>query len=150
MAQNIRVARWPEGSRAEVRRYALASGSTFEAGALVVLDASEEIAECGADPASIMGIANANAADVVEAGFIEVTVATANTVFAATGWDGTAQDTPAKTDLNQSYGVVKDGAASRGWEVDTSDAVNTKVKVVDYDTDRKEFLFKFTSGALQG
>jgi hypothetical protein len=149
MARNFRVAQWPEGSRVEIRRYPLKAASTFEAGALVYLDTNEVIDECGADPALILGIAEEAAADVVESGYILVAIASPTAVFAATGWDGSAQDVPEQAQLMTSFGVVKNGAASRGWEVDTSDTVQTRVRVIDYDSTRGEYLVKFLSANRQ-
>lgn len=130
-------ARWPTGSRPNVARYPLAASQTFNAGALVVLDASEDVTECGADPASILGVATVPAEHVIESGYIEVYVADNVTVFAMKGTSN-----PAKANINQSYGVVKDGTSNR-WEVDLTDTTNTRVKVVDIDTTRNLFFVTF-------
>lgn len=128
---------WPartlSGNRAPIMRYDLKSGETFERGDPVVLDANEEILEVsGTDPVEITGFACGNAADVIEAGKIEVWLATGDVVFAMQG-----DDAPTADDVNQSYGIVE---TSGVWLVDGTDTSNTRVYVLDVDIDRELYF----------
>lgn len=111
--------------------YPLAAAQDFERGALVLRNADGNIAECGADPASIAGVALAAVADYAwqDDTFGKVSprvpVATADQEFR-----GTLLGTFAAADVGASYGVV-DSAGT--WVVDKADAVNTRVQIVGVD-----------------
>lgn len=102
-----------------------AAGQTYKQGALVVLDGSKNVTECGADPASIYGVANGPAGKHPEG-------ATQTTISEA--WNGqkfwmqfvTATPTRAAQE-NKAFGVVKD--ADGIWLIDDTDTVNTRVYV---------------------
>lgn len=127
-------ARWPTGLRSTVYRYPLDAAADFKAGAFVVLDAQSELTECGADPASILGISCDPSADVVEAGYCNVYVADDNLILAM---EGTSDPTAAN--VGNDFGIVKtDGV----WYVDITDTTNTRVMVVDIDTVRNLFFCK--------
>lgn len=123
-----------------IRHYTIASGEAWEPGALLVLDASEDLTECGADPASILGWA----LDKVAAGDIAGKLAgfslTAAVYVAEAGRKAWMQgdNDPVKADINQSYGVAVDGDGI--WYVDGTDQSNTRVYVHDIDTDRNMYL----------
>lgn len=114
------------------KSFPLASGSTFKKGAFVVRDGDGNIAECGADPASILGIALADAADyswmadtfgnVVP----QVPVALADQEFR-----GTLEGTYAAADLSDPFGVVLD--ATGYWTIDRSETVATRVQITGVD-----------------
>lgn len=108
------------------------SGSTFKRGALVLLDGSEDVDECGADPAAILGVAAypGDAADFTTK--MLVFKASEGQKFWMSG-----SSNPAKSNINQSYGVAKDGDGI--WYVDLTDGGNTRVYVHDVDTDRNLF-----------
>jgi hypothetical protein len=109
-----------------------AAAQTFKRGALLVIDAGGAAAECGADPASIAGVALADAADyswqndtfgTVDPG---IPVALADQEFR-----GTLEGTFAASDIGAAYGVVLD--ASGYWTVDRSDTSATRVRITGVD-----------------
>ena len=112
----------------------LAAAQTFLIGAFVLRDGSGNIAECGADPASIYGIAEEGAGkEITDATKVIVQQATEQTRW----WmQCTSNPTSANSGIN--YGVVK--GADGIWIVDFTDVVNTRVYVhqVDTDTNRVE------------
>lgn len=111
----------------------LAGAQTFKMGAAVLMDANEDIAECGADPAAIRGFAACPAGTHFPATKILVWKASEGQKFYMAGTSA-----PVKADINQSYGIVKD--ADGIWVVDKTEAVNTRVYVHQIDTDRNLFL----------
>lgn len=120
-------ARTLSGNRVPVMRFTLKAGETFKRGDPVTIDSNEDVLKVsGSDPASILGFAAENAADVVEAGYVLVWVANDDTLFALPG-----DNAPTADDVNQSYGIVVDGDGV--WGVDGTDTSNTRVKVFDYD-----------------
>ena len=133
---------WPaynrSGSRPYVKRFPLASGETFYAGDVVVLDGSGDVAEVsGADPNPILGIAAENAADVVESGYVCVYVANADTVFAMEG-----SSDPTEANIGEDYGIVESDGV---YIVDLTDTSNVRVMVEGVDTNRDLFFVTFIS-----
>ena len=114
----------------------LAAAQTFKTGALVLRDGSANIAECGADPAVIYGVAEepAGKEPVDAVNKIIVTRATEQTRW----WFPTsAAPTSANSGVN--YGVTKD--ADGIWYVDftkTGGTARVYVHQVDTDTNRVE------------
>lgn len=111
--------------------YPIADSETFLAGAVVLRDSDGNIAECGADPAVIAGIAlhsvaDANPADTFGTVVSRVPVATANQEFR-----GTLEGTFAAADVGAKYGLVLD--ATGYWTVDKSETSNTRVQIVGKD-----------------
>lgn len=133
---------WPEGSRILIQQFPLKSGSTFDYGAFVFLDSNEDIDECGADPAAIMGISMEPAASVLEPGKILVAVATGNAVFAMQG-----DNAPTEDDLYLDCGIAKD--LDGRWYVDGTDTTNDRVKIVGIDTNRALYFVKVLSAVRQ-
>lgn len=111
----------------------IAAAQTFKMGAAVLLDANEDVAECGADPAVIRGFAAHPANLHIPATKCLVWKASEGQKFLMAG---TAA--PVKANINQVYGIVKD--ADGIWVVDVSDTTNTRVHVHQIDTDRNLFL----------
>lgn len=111
---------------------ALAAGASFPQGSLMLVNGSNEFAECGADPASIAAV-SATACGTDSSGFnmlgkkefppgfmqgiaLEGRKFRAKYVGALPAADG------------GSYGVIKD--ADGQWKVDFNDTVATRVKLV--------------------
>lgn len=114
------------------QRYTMKVGETFTEGAFVVLDGTPEVTECGADPASILGIAlHANPA-VGDWNYREVLVAKA-TEDARFWLQG--DDDPVAANVGTSMSIAVDGDGI--WYVDGTDAVNTRVYVHEVDLVRK-------------
>lgn len=131
---------WPafnmSGSRPATKRFPLATGETFYAGDLVVLDGAGDVAEvAGADPTPILGMAAEDAADVVESGYVVVYVADNDTIFAMEGTSA-----PTEANIGEDYGVVE---SSGVYLVDVTDTVNTRVMVVGVDVDRELYFVRF-------
>lgn len=126
MPRNPWPAQWPEGSRAHVQEFDVDPASTYLFGALVLLDADEELVECGADPAVVLGVAADPA--VMSPGLGEtsikrrVFVADQGTLFAMYASAALSQD-----NLDQPYGVVK---TSNVWLVDLAETTADVVRIV--------------------
>lgn len=119
--------------RASVRQRDLAAAQTFKIGAVVLLDAAENIVEAGANPATIYGFALHDAA--VDPFTTKVLVAEADS--ASRFWlQGTSS--PIKDNIGKSFGLVKH--ADGHWIVNIADTTNTRVQVIDIDLDRDLFL----------
>lgn len=120
----------------------LAAAQTFQTGALVLLDAGEDIAVVAADPTAVYGISTMPA--VGDNSFAHGGIRALDTdkvTIALPGpgrtflFDGDAN--PTKSDINQSYGAVDDGNGV--WTVDTSEAVALVFYVEDVDLDTNRF-----------
>jgi hypothetical protein len=131
------------GSGAGVPRIiekSLAAAQAFKEGSLILADASDNYAECGADPAAIAAVSvsgcGADASGFNRFAKIEFPpgkmqgIAVNGTVFIAKYIGGL----PAAN--GASYGVVKD--ADLFWKVDFTDAVNTRLKLLDRRTNSPE------------
>lgn len=126
------------GRSGNVVEHSIASGEAWEVGSLVVLDGSEDLTECGTDPASILGWALAEVAAGDLAGDMAGLGIGCGVLVAREGvtcWmEG--DNAPTKADLNQSYGVTTSGGV---WIVDGTDTTNTRVYVHEIDTDRNMY-----------
>lgn len=111
-------------------RLPLAAGQTFLNGALVVLDASKNVTECGADPASIYGMALEPANKDPEGAYCIVAPAIEGKFF----WMP-CSSAPAQANVSKNYGVVKD--ADGIWCVDFTDTTNTRVFVHEVTVDNQ-------------
>lgn len=118
----------------------LAAAQAFLEGALLLADASDNYAECGADPASIAGV-SVSAAGADTSGFNRFAkkefppgkmqaIALTGIVFSARYIGGL----PAAN--GASYGVVRD--SDLYWKVDFTETVNTRLKLVDRRTNSPE------------
>lgn len=151
-------ARNPTGTP-NVQAMRVTAGQTFKKGALVVDTAAGTISECGADPASVLGVAlqgaftgpgnnNADSPVVVTGQSVDCSVALADrvTVFSCRGVNGgTDPVTPAITNIGEVYGVAKVGD---DWVLDLAETVATVCEIVDIDIDNKIFLVKFREAVL--
>lgn len=151
MATNFAIQPAQKYDESEVRLFPVASGQTFVVGALVVYDTTNNnITECGADPALILGIALAPAS---------VGLATGGSIFGGTNipvlvldpatvcWMASAT-TPAQSHVMDDYGIAK----STNWLVDTTETVATCVKIVGISNSPypEGFFVKFLAANLQG
>ena len=126
------------------------ASATFVAGALVFLNTSdEEIEECGADPALIMGKAGANASQKFlyksAAGLDRIIV---EVISPEVEYGMAVSGTLVQDNLAKAYGVVK--LASGNWAVDLSDTSATRVTVVNVDLVNQIAWVKFLPANLQG
>jgi hypothetical protein len=112
-------------------RLPTAAGQTFGLSALVVLDGSKNVTECGADPALIYGMALEPAGKDPEGAYTIVAPAFEGQFF----WMPCSADPVIATHQNNSYGVAKD--ADGIWHVDFSDTTNKRVYVHQVDEDTK-------------
>lgn len=115
---------------AKVRQALFKEGAsqTFKVGDLVALSGGYVVA-AGADPATVLGIAQDNAHNSATAGAYQVSVAIADptaTFIANVTGTAPANKTDA-TDIGKLYGVVSSGGQ---WYVDKDETVNTRVVVV--------------------
>lgn len=111
----------------------LAAGQTYKLGAAVLMDASEDIAECAADPAVIRGFAAHPAGFHIPATKCLVWKASEGQKFWMAGTSA-----PVKGNINGSFGIVKD--ADGIWVVDITEVAATRVYIHQIDTDRNLFL----------
>lgn len=120
-------------AESSVRQYTEAAAQSFAIGAAVVLDGSQNVTECGADPATILGFSAHRAGANIPATRDLIHVASEGQKF----WMQ-ATSNPAYANTNVAYGLVR--AASGIWLVDFTDVVNTRVYVHYVDTDRNLVL----------
>jgi hypothetical protein len=133
----------PVAKDRRIVQYDLASGQTFTKGALVVLNASEEVAECGADPTSVLGIAAEPAgSDPESATKILVCVAEANRRFWIEG-----DNAPTMDDVNQEYGAAKDSDGY--WYLDGTETGTTVFYVHTVDTERNLYEVSILTDVAQ-
>lgn len=120
----------PVAKDRRIVEYDLAASQTFVKGAAVVLNASEEVAECGADPASILGFAAEPAGSNPEsASKVLVCLCDNSRRFWIEG-----DNAPTMDDVNQVYGLAKD--ADGYWYLDGAEASALSVYVHNVDTER--------------
>lgn len=118
---------------APAAEFTIAAAQTYKMGAALLLDANEDLAECGADPAAILGFAAHPANLNIPASKALVWKASEGQKFWMAGTSA-----PVKANINQSFGIVKD--ADGIWVVDITETVATRVYVHQIDTDRNLFL----------
>lgn len=134
----------------------LAAGASGKRGALLLVDANGEYAECGADPAAIAAVAESDFGADTSIGAVA-----GKSEFPPGKMQGTAvQDEvvfrakyvgalPAAD--GGSYGVVRDTDGS--WKVDFTETVNTRVKLVgrlsDSPLNVPEVLVSFLAANVQ-
>lgn len=130
----------------DVGKFAIDSANAGKAGSLCFLNtADNEIEECGADPALILGLMTGpyTSRTIYPGSKMPVIILDSNVVVAMC-----SATTPADSHLTDSYGIVK--LASGNWAVDTAEAVNTRVTVVKVDPTAGIFYVKFLPANLQG
>lgn len=137
----FRVAKAKSQSIPRTVQRAIVPGGTWKRGALLVINASNQWAECGADPASIAavslsdvgaatGIGDHFAKSEFPPGYTQGTGVQDETVFRAP-YVGSLPAVDGAL-----YGVVKDSDTE--WKVDFSDTTATRVKLVGRLTDSPE------------
>lgn len=151
-----------------VQSILLKAGETYKKGALVYVDTNGKLLTCGANPTLIKGVAInaafsgpgnslADSADVVAVmpadssepiGTGQVAVANDNTVFVGQMFSGSTLIVPTQNMIGGSYGVA---AVSSVFAVDqtVSTGGNTRVAIVDIDTDLNLVFFKILSSYIQ-
>lgn len=110
----------------------LASGETFEEGAIVLRDSDGNFAECAADPASIAGVSMAAVSDYSwQEDTFGTVVPRVPVALADQEFRGTLEGTYAAADVGASYGVVLD--ATGYWTIDKSETANKRVQITGVD-----------------
>ncbi len=128
----------------EIKEFPLKAAESFLDGALVLMT-SNEVLECSADPAAVLGISVEGPVNLLEVTKTKARVAMA-TPQATFHMSGTRD--PAVTDIGVQYGVVKD--ADGIWTVDFADVVNLVVVVENVDLDRNLSTVRFLAAVQQG
>lgn len=122
------------------------AGNAFIVGSFVKsTSGAEPVILCGADPALILGISevvSADAALLTPNGKVPVRVLNAEAVLAMSSTTVPV----AATHLGQKYGIVNNSGV---WQVDTTDAVNTRVEVVRLDIDNGIWYVKVLAANLE-
>lgn len=164
MARRFGLGRVPSGEAPEVQSITYTTGQTFQKGALVVVVAAGTISECGADPATVFGVALEPAGSrpgfdighspsVVTGRRQEVSVLRANrtTIFSGRMRDPGPPVVdpmpPVQTRITETYGVVNLGSSE--WVIDFSDITNNVVEILDIDISNNIFFFKFLESVIQ-
>lgn len=130
----------------DVGAFAIDAANAGKAGSLCFLNTTDnEIEECGADPALILGLMTGpyTARTLYPSSKMPVIILDPNVVVGMC-----SATTPADSHLSDAYGIVK--LASGNWAVDTTEAVNTRVTVVKVDAAAGIFYVKFMAANLQG
>jgi hypothetical protein len=144
MARGFNYARGRNNAAPRVQAIAYATGQTCKAQALVVLNTSGEVVECGADPAAVLGVAlqgagtgmgfdlpNSSVTTVVtgRAQEVSVLIADDSTEFYARGVNGgTDPVLPLQTHIGEQYGVAKVG---NEWVIDFAETTAKVVEITD-------------------
>jgi hypothetical protein len=162
MARIIELARIPSGTP-NVLSVKYKTGEAIVKGSLVQYDANGELILCPADPVAgsggVAGVAleaansrpgwdAANSPTVVTGRKQEISIAVADRsqIFSSRMVNGgTDPETPAQTDVDTKFGVVKVGS---DWAVDKADVVNVVVEIVDFDAGRKIVYWKFLEAVI--
>lgn len=160
MGRTIGLARLP-GATPNIQSIRITAAQTFKKGALVIDTAAGTISECGADPATVLGVAledafskpgntgMVNAPTIITGGQsneCSVAIADRRQIFSMRAVNGgTDPVTPLQTHIGESYGVLKVG---NDWCLDIAETVATIFKVVDIDVDQKIFFGKFIEARL--
>lgn len=129
-----------------VKHFPVTAGQTFIKGALVVYT-SDALVECGADPASVLGLALEPAS---------VGLATGGSIHGGTNIPVlvftpsielriSSATTPAQTLVGDSYGVVK----STNWLLDTSETTANVFVVLDFRTAPEGLIVRPLAAACQ-
>lgn len=153
--RGMNYARGRNNAAPRVQAMAYATGQTFKAQALVVLNANGEVVECGADPAAVLGIAlngagtgmgydlpNSSVTTVVTGRAQEVSVLIANDTDEYYGRGvngGTDPVLPLQTHIGEQYGVAKVGV---DWVIDFAEVTTKVVEITDILPESNSFVFK--------
>jgi hypothetical protein len=145
-----------------VRGYGALAGQSIVLGSLVLLDANGLLNLCGADPASILGVAlnpqgaapgfaASNSPTLInslpQVDKVSVALAARDVEFVGQMTNGSATPvTPTVAMIGDPFGVVNQSGI---WTVDQAEAVNTRVRITDVDIDNKLVFFKFLEANIQ-
>lgn len=115
-----------------VNNFPESASQTFLKGAVLVASSSR-VQEGGANPAAILGIANAAGKNLgAGIGRSDVSMAIQSLVFEGTLNDGSDDYTSLAADLLQEFGITKDGTTNH-WFVDKSKTgANGRVRVIRF------------------
>lgn len=117
-----------------IRQFNEAAAQAFTLGAAVLLDGANNVAECGADPAAILGFALHPATKNVGGVTDLVALCVGNRKFWVSGTTN-----PVYADINVKYGITKQ--ADSIWCLDhAKTGASARVYVHAIDTDRNLFL----------
>jgi hypothetical protein len=149
-----------------IRHMLYKTGEAIIVGSLTVTDANGEQTLCGADPATVRGVAMQKAGSnpgyevandslvVARTGVVQgISVALADTdqEFSGAMYNAGAVVAPLQTHINTQYGVVK--LASGVWVIDETDTVNVVVEITDIveaqGGDPGFHLFKFLDSVIE-
>lgn len=158
MGRSFNLARTPSGTP-NTQSIVVTAAQTFKKYALVVDTAAGTVSECGADPASVLGVSMAaafsglgydmaNSPSVVTGRSAETVIAIADRsqIFSCRGVNGATDPvTPLQTNIGELYGVAKVGD---DWVLDLAEVTTTVCEVVDIDIDQKIFFVKFREAVL--
>lgn len=134
---------WIPARNRTVLEYPIKAAEVWETGALLVLDATPELTECGADPAAVLGVSLGAAGDHVYPTQGSVAIAEEGSTFWAPG-----DNDPLITDVDTDYGVAVDGDGR--WYVDGTDTSNLVVNVIGVDLTRNLYHVRFIASVRQG
>lgn len=139
-----------------------AASQTYKTGALVLIDGSGLIAECGANPASVFGVAAsppasypgyqaANSPAVVtgRSDHTPIFVANSQTVYSGRGINGATDPAiPVQANIGVQYGVTTVGGI---WVINIADTMNKVVQItgIDADPNMNIFFFKIIPSVRQ-
>jgi len=145
------------------------TGQTFVNNALVYITGTGEVSECGANPATVAGVALngvgtqpgydvANSTQTLvytgREARVSVAIADSEQEFSARGVNGATDPvTPLQAHIGQQYGVLKVGS---DWVINIADQVNVVVQITDIALDANKggddnsfFVCKFIPGVRQ-
>ena len=126
-----------------VQEFDMEPAETFIDGAIVLLNASENVAEVAADPTAVLGIAIGDAADrTVNADKMLVALPGPGRTFLIAG-----DNDPVKNDIGKSYGAIKDGDGI--WTIDGTESVGLVFKVIDIDLDTNMYEVEILDAIAQ-
>jgi hypothetical protein len=163
MARGFNYARGNNNAAPRVQSIAYATGQTFKAQALVVLNSAGEVVRSEEHPAAVLGVAlqgagtgmgydlpNSSVTTVVTGRVQEVSVLIADrrTEFYARGVNGgTDPVLPLQTHIGEQYGVAKVG---NDWVIDLAETTAKVVEIIDIipAPDGSFFLCKFLEAVL--
>jgi len=129
----------------DVGQFAIDSANPGKAGSLCFLNLGDnEIEECGADPALILGLMTGNYASrlIYPGSKVPVIVLDPNVIVGMC-----SATVPTDAHLTRKYGIAR--LASGNWAVDVGDTSAVRVEVFGYDAPKGLFLVKFLPDYLQ-
>lgn len=130
------------GEAMPVRTFLEAASQTFKQGSPVVINAGGQVAEIGADPTKIDGVALSDATGVTDAE-IQVVLPLPAVIFQA---NISGVGTSDQSDVGDQRGIVKD---NDNWHIDESEIANPVVEITGLRSDAGDIngivYFKFLS-----